>query len=164
MAEGAGRTRSRVGLGVDVHPRDADRPLLLGGVRFDGEPGLGGHSDADVVCHALADALLGGAALGDLGRHFPDDDPALQGVGGLDLLARTVDLIRGAGFRTASCDVTVLAERPAVAPRAEEMRANLAGILGLDPAEVSVKATRPEGLGLTGDGAGCLVVALLETA
>jgi 2-C-methyl-D-erythritol 2,4-cyclodiphosphate synthase len=163
MAEG-GRARTRVGLGVDVHPRDAGRPLFLGGVRFDGEPGLGGHSDADVVCHALADALLGGAALGDLGRHFPDDDPALQGVGGLDLLARTVDLVREAGFRAGSCDVTVLAERPPVAPRAEEMRASLAGVLGLDPAAVSVKATRPEGLGLTGDGAGCLVVALLEPA
>ena len=164
MAEGTdtGRAGTRVGLGVDVHPRDADRPLFLGGVRFDGEPGLGGHSDADVVCHALADALLGGAALGDLGRHFPDDDPAVEGVRGLDLLARAVELVREAGFRAASCDVTVLAERPAVAPKVDEMRRNLAGALGLDPAEVSVKATRPEGLGLTGDGAGCLVVALLD--
>jgi 2-C-methyl-D-erythritol 2,4-cyclodiphosphate synthase len=164
MAEGGGtgRTGTRVGLGVDVHPRDADRPLFLGGVRFDGEPGLGGHSDADVVCHALADALLGGAALGDLGRHFPDDDPATEGVRGLDLLGRAVELVRGAGFRAASCDVTVLAERPPVAPRVDEMRGNLAEALGLDPAGVSVKATRPEGLGLTGDGAGCLVVALLE--
>ena len=148
----------RVGIGFDVHPRQEGRPLLLGGVTFDHEPGLAGHSDADVVCHAVGEALLGAAALGDLGQHFPDDDPAFEGLGGLDLLARCAEMARGAGFRASSVDLSVIAERPAVAPRREEIRANLAGVLGLDPSAVSVKATRPEGLGLSGDGAGCMAV------
>lgn len=148
----------RVGLGFDVHPRDADRPLRLGGVSFDGEPGLAGHSDADVVCHAVGEALLGAAALGDLGRHFPEDADETAGMAGLDLLARCVALAGAAGVRPSSVDLTVLAERPAIAPRRDEIAAALAGVLGVDANAVSVKATRPEGLGLSGDGAACLAV------
>ena len=152
----------RVGLGFDVHPRDDGRELWLGGVRFDGEAGLAGHSDGDAVCHALADALLGAAGLGDVGEHFPEGDPAFAGIAGLGLLRRTVELVAAAGLRPASCDVTVICERPAVAPRRDEMRAALAGALDLEVAAVSVKATRPEGLGLSGDGAGCLALAVLS--
>ena len=152
----------RFGLGFDSHPRDATRRLWLGGVSFEGEPGLAGHSDADVVCHALADALLGAAGLGDLGAHFPDTDPQFAGIAGLDLLARTVDLVRARGLGPHSCDLTLIAERPALAPRRDEVRAHLAQALGIeDLARVSVKAHRPEGLGLTGDGAACLALAVL---
>jgi 2-C-methyl-D-erythritol 2,4-cyclodiphosphate synthase len=150
-----------VGLGFDVHPSDEERPLWLGGVRFEGEPGLAGHSDGDVVCHALADALLGGAALGDLGTHFPDSDPAVAGIAGLTLLMRSVELVRATGRSPASCDVTVICERPAIAPRREEVRAALAEALGIVIGAVSVKATRPEGLGLAGDGIGCMAVVVL---
>ncbi len=156
------REPPRVGLGFDVHARGEGRPLWLGGLRFEGEDGLRGHSDGDAVCHALADALLGAAALGDIGTHFPDTDPAIAGIPGVDLLARTTALVRDAGFAVASCDVTVICERPAVAPRRDEMRAALAAAIGLDPSSVSVKATRPEGLGLAGDGAGCLAIAVLS--
>lgn len=151
----------RFGLGFDSHPKDEGRPLFLGGVRFEGEAGLAGHSDADVVCHALADALLGAAGLADLGAHFPDGDPESEGIAGLDLLERTVGVVRGAGLAPVSCDLVVIAERPAVAPRREEIRAGLGRVLGISPARVSVKGTRPEGLGLTGDGAGCLALAVL---
>ena len=152
-------TDVRVGLGVDLHPPAEDRPLYLGGVRFDGVPGLSGHSDGDVVCHALADALLGAAGQGDLGQHFPDSDPAFQGIAGLDLLARVVSLLAERGFAPRGCDLTLVAERPHVSPRREEIRRNLAGVLGVAVEDVSVKATRPEGLGLSGQGAGCLAVA-----
>ena len=152
----------RIGLGFDVHPAAGDRPLLLGGVRFDGEPGLAGHSDGDVVCHALADAMLGAAGLGDLGSHLPEDDPVTEGIGGLELLSRIVGLVREAGRELASCDLTVIAERPMLAPRREEMRGNLAGTVGVAPDRVSLKATRPEGLGLRGDGAACIAIAVLS--
>jgi 2-C-methyl-D-erythritol 2,4-cyclodiphosphate synthase len=152
----------RIGLGFDVHARGEGRPLLLAGVRFDGEPGLAGHSDADVVCHALAEAMLGAAGLGDLGTHLPDDDPATEGMAGLELLARIGGLVAEAGWRLASCDLTVVAERPMIAPRRDEMRSNLATALDADAERVSVKATRPEGLGLSGDGAGCIAVAVLS--
>lgn len=150
-----------MGLGFDVHPRAKGRPLWLGGVRFDGEDGLAGHSDGDAVCHAIADALLGAAGLGDIGDHFPETDPTMAGIAGTELLARTVALVHGAGRRVSSCDATVICERPGVAPRREEIRAVLAEALGAPVENVSVKATRPEGLGLTGDGAGCLAVAVL---
>jgi len=128
---------------------------------FDGEDGLAGHSDGDAVCHALADALLGAAGLGDIGEHFAETDPAFAGMSGLDLLTETVALVRGAGHAPSSCDLTVICERPAIAPVREEVRARLAETLGLAIDRVSVKATRPEGLGLSGDGAGCLAVAVL---
>jgi 2-C-methyl-D-erythritol 2,4-cyclodiphosphate synthase len=151
----------RFGLGFDCHPQDEGRPLFLGGVRFDGEAGLAGHSDADVVCHALADALLGAAGLGDLGDHFREGHPELEGIAGLDLLERTVGIVSKAGLAPVSCDLVVIAERPAVAPRREEIRAGLGRVLGIPPDRVSVKGTRPEGLGLTGNGAGCLALAVL---
>jgi 2-C-methyl-D-erythritol 2,4-cyclodiphosphate synthase len=150
-----------VGLGFDVHPRAEGRPLWLGGVRFEGEDGLAGHSDGDAVCHAIADALLGAAGLGDIGEHFSETDPAIEGITGADLLARTVALVRGAGRDVSSCDATVICERPAVAPRRAEIRATLAAALEVPVDRVSVKATRPEGLGLSGDGAGCLAIAVL---
>jgi len=135
--------------------------MWLGGIRFPDVDGLAGHSDGDAVCHALADALLGAAALGDVGAHFPDTDPAIAGIGGVELLRQTMELVRRAGHDLMSCDVTVICEHPAVAPRRDEIRAVLADALGLGQACVSVKATRPEGLGLVGDGAGCLALAVL---
>jgi 2-C-methyl-D-erythritol 2,4-cyclodiphosphate synthase len=152
----------RSGLGFDVHRRDEGRPLSLGGVAFPGQPGLAGHSDGDAVCHAVADALLGAAALGDVGEHFPEDDPATEGIPGLVLLERAGGLLAAAGFEPSSIDVTVIAERPAVTPAKERMREAIATTLGIDPTRVSVKASRPEGLGLTGDGVGCLAIALVK--
>ena len=151
----------RVGLGFDVHAREDGRPMWLGGLRFEGVDGLAGHSDGDAVCHALADALFGAASLGDVGEHFPDTEPAVAGIPGSELLGRSAALVRQAGFEVASCDVTVICENPPVAPRRDEMRSALAAALGIDAGAISVKATRPEGLWLAGDGAGCLAVAVL---
>ena len=152
----------RSGIGFDVHRFAAGRQLWLGGVRFDGPDGLAGHSDGDVVCHAVADALLGAAALGDVGEHFPDTDPGVEGIAGASLLGDVVGILAGAGFSPRSCDVTVICERPPIAPRRDEIRARLAETLGLAVDLVSVKATRPEGLGLTGDGVGCLALAVVS--
>jgi len=155
----------RIGLGFDAHPRALEpRPLSLGGATFEGVNGLAGHSDGDVVCHALADALLGASGLGDIGEHFPEDDPRIAGIPGLELLSRTVAKVRVAGMTPLSADVTVIAERPAISPRREEIRRHLAATLGVVPERVSVKATRPEGLGLSGDGAGCIALAVLSSA
>jgi len=152
----------RVGLGFDVHPWATDgRRLVLGGVAFDGEPGLAGHSDGDVVCHAIADALLGAAALGDVGSHFPESDPSIAGIAGLTVLARTLELVRGAGYEVRSCDVTVICERPPIAPHRDGLRSGLAEALAIAVDAMSVKATRPEGLGLVGDGVGCMAVAVI---
>lgn len=150
---------SRTGIGFDVHPPDPDRILLLAGVHFPGEPGLAGHSDGDAACHALADALLGAAALGDIGAHFPDRDPAIAGIAGVEILARVRELLGDAGFQPAACDLVLIATGPHIAERREEMRATLAEVLRIDVASTSIKATRPEGLGLSGDGIGCLAVA-----
>ena len=155
-------TESRTGIGFDVHPRAAGRPLMLAGVQFEGEVGLAGHSDGDAVCHAMADAMLGAAALGDVGEHFPDTDPKVAGIEGMDLLARVVAKIRVRGLAPFSVDVTVVADRPAVAPVREEMRRNLAATLGVAVDRVSVKATVPEGLGLSGEGVGCIALAVLS--
>lgn len=152
----------RVGLGFDVHPPDPARPLRLGGTLFESEPGLSGHSDADVVCHALADALLGAASMGDLGDHFPEDDPSTAGMEGLDLLGRAVGMVREAGYAPDSCDLVIVAARPRVAGHREEMRRRLGEALGVAEGRVSVKATRPEGLGLVGAGIGCFAVAVLR--
>jgi len=150
---------TRVGLGFDVHRWASGRPLWLGGLRFESDAGLAGHSDGDVVCHALADALLGAVARGDIGEHFPDTDPSIAGIAGAELLARTVRIVATAGAVASSADVTVICDRPPIGPRRDEMRARLAEILGVAVGRVSVKATRPEGLGLIGDGVGCLAVA-----
>lgn len=149
----------RMGLGFDVHRWAPGRALWLGAVRFEEAEGLAGHSDGDVVCHAVADALLGAVALGDVGEHFPDTDPATAGISGAELLGTTVRLIAERRAVPSSCDATILCERPAIAPRRAEMRERLAEILRVDVGRVSVKATRPEGLGLVGDGVGCLTVA-----
>jgi 2-C-methyl-D-erythritol 2,4-cyclodiphosphate synthase len=152
---------ARSGLGFDVHRFSEHRPLWLGGVLFEGEDGLFGHSDGDVVCHAIADGLLGAAALGDLGEHFPENDPSIEGIEGRELLRETVRRVAGAGYAPTSVDVTVICERPSIAPRRHQMRAEVAACLGLAVDRVSMKATRPEGLGLVGDGVGCLAIATI---
>jgi len=152
----------RVGLGIDLHAWADDRTLMLGGVEFPGEPGLLGHSDGDAVCHALADALLGAAGLGDIGELFPDTDPAFEGLAGTDLLGRVVNVLADHALEPATCDVTVLAERPHIASRRNEMRVALSAVLLVETDAVSVKATRPEGLGLSGDGVGCFAVATVH--
>jgi 2-C-methyl-D-erythritol 2,4-cyclodiphosphate synthase len=157
-------TEDRVGLGFDAHPFDASRRLFLGGVSFDDEPGLSGHSDGDAVCHSLADALLGAAALGDVGEHFPENDDRVEGIGGLDLLSRTVEKVRAEGLMPRSADLTIVAERPPIAPVRDVIRRNLAAALNVPLDRLSVKATRPEGLGLTGDGIGCLALAVVSVA
>jgi 2-C-methyl-D-erythritol 2,4-cyclodiphosphate synthase len=154
-------TEPLVGMGFDVHALAPGRPLMLGGVRFDAPEGLAGHSDGDVVCHALADALLGAVALGDIGEHLPETDPEFAGIGGLDLLGRVVGMVRTAGARPISADLTVIAEWPSIAQVRDAMRRALCGTLGVPTERVSVKATRPEGLGLTGDGIGCLALVVL---
>jgi 2-C-methyl-D-erythritol 2,4-cyclodiphosphate synthase len=154
----------RVGIGFDAHRFDRSRPLVLGGVHIQGSPGLAGHSDADVVCHAIADAVLGAAALGDIGTHFPDSDPAWSGTASTDLLRRVGDMMRSAGFRCLCVDATVLLEEPKIAPYVAEMRVAIARCLGLVASDVSVKATTLEGLGTVGrrEGAACMAVALVE--
>jgi 2-C-methyl-D-erythritol 2,4-cyclodiphosphate synthase len=153
----------RIGQGFDVHPfaDDPGRPLLLGGVRVAGAAGLAGHSDGDALAHALADALLGAAGLGDLGRHFPDTDPAWAGADSLGLLGKVVASVGAAGWRPINADCTVVAEAPRLAPYTARMAERLSQVLG---APVSVKATRAEGLGALGrrEGIACLAVALLE--
>jgi 2-C-methyl-D-erythritol 2,4-cyclodiphosphate synthase len=143
----------RVGHGFDVHPfsDDADRALVLGGVAFDGERGLAGHSDADVVAHACADALLGAAGLGDLGRHFPDTDPRWAGADSLTLLTEVVRMVRDSGWTVANADCTVVAEAPRLAPHRADMEERLSTAAG---APVTVKATTAEGLGAIGRGEG----------
>ena len=157
MLEGVPRS----GLGFDVHRFATGRELWLGGVWFEGEDGLMGHSDGDAVCHAVADALLGAAALGDVGKHFPEDDPAFEGITGVALLGRVSVLLHEAGLAPSSCDVTVVCDRPRISLRRDDMRASLSAALDLPIDRVSVKATRPEGLGLAGDGVGCLVIAVV---
>ena len=139
----------RVGQGFDVHRHSDDpaRPLVLGGCRFDGERGLDGHSDADVAAHAAADALLGAAGLGDLGRHFPDTDDRWAGADSLMILAATADMVREAGWTIGNVDVKVVCERPKLAPRKDEMERNLTRAVG---APVGVAGRRAEGLGAVG--------------
>jgi len=150
-----------VGLGFDVHTFATGRELWLGGLLFAGEQGLAGHSDGDVVCHAIADALFGAVALGDVGEHFPDSDPGSAGLAGSELLERTLRVLADHGRVPVSLDVTLVCERPAIAPRRLEMRDRLAVISEVPVDRVSVKATRPEGLGLSGDGIGCLALAVV---
>ena len=154
----------RVGIGYDIHRFEAGRPLVLGGVEFPGEAGLAGHSDADVLLHAVIDALLGAAGLGDIGQHFPPDDPAYAGASSLDLLSRTRELVHSAGFRVESLDATVIAEKPRLAPHAGTMRERIAGALDIATTRVNVKATTNEGLGAIGRGEGiaAMAVALLR--
>lgn len=154
----------RVGQGFDVHAFSDDpaRRLVLGGVVFDGERGLVGHSDADVVAHACADALLGAAGLGDIGQHFPDTDPRWEGADSVGLLAEVARLVRAAGFELGNVDAAVVCERPKLAPRWEEMCQRLSQAID---APVTVKGNRAEGLGAIGRGEGiaCFAVAVVES-
>jgi 2-C-methyl-D-erythritol 2,4-cyclodiphosphate synthase len=151
----------RIGQGFDIHRfADDDRPLVLAGVRIAGERGLHGHSDADAIAHAVSDALLGAAGLGDIGEYFPDSDPQWKGADSMQILRQVVGKVRAAGWRVENVDVNVICERPKIAPHREEMQANLAAAVG---APVSVKGRRAEGLGSIGrvEGIACMAVALL---
>lgn len=151
----------RIGQGFDVHRfADDDRPLVLGGVTFPGERGLHGHSDADAVAHAVSDALLGAAGLGDIGQHFPDSDPQWRGADSMEILRAVVDKVHSAGWRVGNVDVNVICERPKIAPHREAMQEHLAHVIG---APVSVKGRRAEGLGSIGraEGVASIAVALL---
>ena len=144
----------RIGHGYDVHRLTENRKLILGGVEIPFEKGLLGHSDADVLAHAIADALLGAAALGDIGKLFPDSDPAYKGADSLKLLAAVAKEVRKSGYAIENIDATVLAQAPKLRPYIDTMRDNLAAACGLPVACVSVKATTEEGLGFTGNGEG----------
>ena len=154
----------RIGHGYDVHRLVEGRRLILGGVEIPWEKGLLGHSDADVLTHALMDALLGAAVLGDIGHLFPDKDPAYEGADSILLLRRVTGFLRENGFRVGNVDCTVIAQRPKLAPHIPEMRRILAQAMGVDMSRVSVKATTEEGLGFSGEGLGIAAhaVALIE--
>jgi 2-C-methyl-D-erythritol 2,4-cyclodiphosphate synthase len=154
----------RAGIGFDVHVFDASRPLILGGVPIPDSPGLAGHSDADVVCHAIADAVLGAAALGDIGEHFPDTDATWKDASSIDLLRHVAGRIEERSLSVSSVDAVVLLEAPKIAPYRDEMRANIAGALGIDVDLVNVKASTTEKLGTVGrgEGAACMAIVLLS--
>ena len=155
---------TRFGMGYDVHRLVVGRRLIIGGVEIPHEKGLLGHSDADVLLHAIADALLGAAALGDIGQHFPDTDPAYEGVDSMKLLAEVGRLIREKGYRVGNIDATIVAQRPKMAGHIAQMRENIAGVLGIELDQVNVKATTEEKLGFTGteEGISSYAVAGLE--
>ena len=154
----------RIGQGYDVHRLVEGRDLILGGVNIPHTVGLLGHSDADVLVHAIMDALLGAAALDDIGRHFPDTDPAYRGISSIALLRHVGALLRESGYRVVNIDSTVLAQAPKLRPHIAEMRKNIAEALGIEPSQVNVKATTEEGLGFTGEklGIAAQAIALLE--
>ena len=156
----------RIGQGYDVHRLVQDRPLILGGVEVPYEKGLLGHSDADVLIHAVMDALLGAVALGDIGQHFPDTDPAYKGISSVELLKKVGELLDEKGFVIENIDSTIIAQRPKLASYRPQMAANIADALHLDVSRVSVKATTEEGLGFTGNGEGisAQAIALLTEA
>lgn len=144
----------RIGMGYDVHQMVEDRRLIIGGVTIPYERGLLGHSDADVLLHAIMDALLGAAALGDIGKHFPDSDPAYEGISSLLLLQKVGELLEKEGFLIENIDATIIAQAPKMRPYIDTMRENIAKVLGLEVSQVNVKATTEEGLGFTGAGQG----------
>ena len=150
----------RTGIGYDSHRLVEGRPLILGGQRIPYERGLAGHSDADVVAHALTDALLGAAALGDIGRLFPDTDPRWKDADSLELLRRAAAHLRGLGFQPLQADVTVIAERPRLGPYLEAMATALGGVLGIEPSRIGLKAKTNEGMGFIGRGEGIAVIAV----
>lgn len=154
----------RVGTGYDVHRLVEGRPLILGGVEIPHVLGLEGHSDADVLLHAIADALLGAAALGDIGQHFPDTDERWRGADSLELLGQVARLVAGAGYRVGNVDATVVLERPKLRPHIDAMRGNVARALGIGVDQVSVKATTSERLGFVGTGAGAAAHAVCSLA
>lgn len=144
----------RIGHGYDVHRLVEDRKLIMGGVDIPYEKGLLGHSDADVLLHAIADALLGALAMGDIGKHFPDTDPAFKGADSMKLLGHVVGLISAKGYCVGNMDATIIAQRPKMAPHIQTMRENIARVCGVDLDLINVKATTEEGLGFTGTGEG----------
>jgi 2-C-methyl-D-erythritol 2,4-cyclodiphosphate synthase len=154
----------KIGHGYDVHKLVPGRELILGGVQIPYEKGLLGHSDADVLLHAVSDALLGAAGLGDIGKHFPDTDPQYKGADSLKLLQEVGDKVVIAGYRVSNIDVTMIAQKPKLRPYIETMEQNIAAALGIDQSRVNVKATTEEGLGFTGtmEGMACHAVCLLE--
>ena len=154
----------RIGHGYDVHRLVEDRALILGGVNIPFEKGLLGHSDADVLTHALMDAMLGAAGLGDIGKHFPDTDPQYKGADSLALLAHVNDLLQKNGFHLVNADITLIAQKPKVAPYLLMMKEKLAKTLCCDLSQLNIKATTEEHLGFTGEGAGmaCHAVCLIE--
>ncbi len=155
----------RIGMGYDVHKLVSDRDLILGGVRIPHTLGLLGHSDADVLLHAIMDALLGAAALGDIGKHFPDTDPKYAGISSLRLLAHVGELLADRGYLIENIDSTIIAQRPKLRPFIETMEENIANTLGLDKSQVNVKATTEERLGFTGreEGIAANAICLLTT-
>ena len=157
---------TRIGQGFDVHALVAGRRLVIGGVEIAHEKGLLGHSDADVLLHAICDALLGAAALGDIGRHFPDSDPRYKGIDSRELLRHVATLVRKQGFTVGNVDATIIAQAPRMSPHIPRMVANIAADLGVDATQVNVKATTTEELGFTGRGEGIAAQAacLLEGA
>ncbi|MBF0510175.1 MAG: 2-C-methyl-D-erythritol 2,4-cyclodiphosphate synthase [Deltaproteobacteria bacterium] len=150
----------RIGFGYDAHQLTSDRLLVLGGVTIPYDLGLLGHSDADVLSHAVCDAVLGAAGLGDIGRHFPDTDPRWKGILSLTLLTETVEMLKLKKLRIVNVDSTIVAQRPKLKDYIPEMESNLAAALGLDPDQVNVKATTTEGMGFTGQGEGMAAYAV----
>lgn len=147
-------TDIRIGHGYDVHRLTKNRKLILGGVEIKYELGLLGHSDADVLCHAISDALLGAAALGDIGKHFPDSDPKYKEADSVELLIHVYNLIRNHGYKISNIDATILAQNPKLSPYIPSMNKRIAQALEIDIERISIKATTEEGLGFTGDGSG----------
>ncbi|GBC60636.1 2-C-methyl-D-erythritol 2,4-cyclodiphosphate syn thase [Desulfonema ishimotonii] len=154
----------RVGMGYDVHRLVEDRKLILGGIHIPFNKGLLGHSDADVLLHAICDALLGAAGMGDIGLHFPDTDPAFKDIDSMKLLIRTVDMIRKKGLSVVNIDSTVFAQAPKLSPHRQKMAENIAQALAVEPHQVNIKATTTEGLGMigTGEGIAAMSIVLLE--
>lgn len=155
----------RIGMGYDVHKLVEDRDLILGGVKIPYEKGLLGHSDADVLIHAIMDALLGAAALGDIGKHFPDTDPAYKGISSVKLLKHVAELLEDKLYVIGNIDATIIAQRPKMAPHIPQMRKNIAEALRIELDQINIKATTEEGLGFTGSGEGisAQAVACLDT-
>ena len=153
----------RSGIGVDAHPLMDGRPLVLGGVDVPFDKGLAGHSDGDVLIHAVIDALLGSAGMGDIGDHFPSADPGLKGIASTVLLARTVELLAAGKWRATYVDATIIAERPPLKPYLGHMKRSIADTLGLSEAEVNLKATTTDGLGFAGRGEGISAIAVATT-
>ncbi len=154
----------RIGIGYDIHRLVKGRPLILGGVSIAYEKGLLGHSDADVLSHAICDALLGAAGLGDIGTHFPDNDPQYKDISSLKLLTETCQLLTDKGFRIVNLDTTLFAQAPKLAPHRQKMQTKLADAMNISPAEVNIKATTTEGLGVIGKGEGiaAMCIALID--
>ena len=149
-----GQKNMRIGMGYDVHKLTENRKLILGGVDIPYEKGLLGHSDADVLIHAIMDAILGAAALGDIGKHFPDTDPAYEGISSIKLMEHVAGLLRENGFEIGNIDATVIAQKPKLAAYIPQMRQNMADVLDIEVSQINVKATTEEGLGFTGAGQG----------